>query len=156
MYIVDWRTDSGGAGRLSGDGVHGRIYRVSWAGTKEQPALPLRPMDSWMKMRRLSDDDLLKTLTSDEASLRKRAQRELIQRGDENLAALRKLLQDGDQPLTARIAALGALESFWNEEVQKAFQKTLVGGARKPLRRLAAEGLGRNAPHGDKERQLAC
>jgi len=155
MYIVDWRTDSGGAGRLSGDGVHGRVYRVSWVGTKEQPALPPRPMDSWMKIRRLSDEDLLKTLASDEASFRTRAQRELIQRGDRNLSALRKLLLDSEQPLSARIAALGALQSFWNAEVQQAFQQTLVSSAEEPLRRLAAEGLGLNAPRGDKETQVA-
>src|SRR5262245_49744625 len=28
MYVCDWRTDSGGAGRLWGDGQHGRIYRI--------------------------------------------------------------------------------------------------------------------------------
>src|SRR5262249_15128135 len=30
MYVVDWRTNSGGAGKLWGDGVHGRIYRLTW------------------------------------------------------------------------------------------------------------------------------
>ena len=25
IYILDWRTDSGGAGKLWGDGVHGRL-----------------------------------------------------------------------------------------------------------------------------------
>ena len=33
IYILDWRTDSGGAGKLWGDGVHGRLYRLSWSGT---------------------------------------------------------------------------------------------------------------------------
>jgi len=155
IYIVDWRTDSSGAGRLWGDGVHGRIYRVSWAGTKEQPALPPRPMDSWMKIVRLSDDDLLKTLASEEASYRTRAQRELIKRGPRNLLALRKVLDDREQPLAARIVALGTLQSFWNGDVQKAFQQTLVSGDEGVLRRLAAEGLGRLASHGDPAVQLA-
>ena len=44
IYVVDWRTNSGGAGRLWGDGKNGRIYRLTWAGTKENPALPPRPM----------------------------------------------------------------------------------------------------------------
>ena len=42
IYVCDWRTDSGGAGKLSGDGKHGRIYRITWAGTKDSPALPRR------------------------------------------------------------------------------------------------------------------
>jgi putative membrane-bound dehydrogenase-like protein len=59
MYVVDWRTDSGGAGKLWGDGKHGRIYRITWAGTKDEPALPPRPMDSWAGFARMSDADLL-------------------------------------------------------------------------------------------------
>ncbi len=148
MYVVDWRTDSGGAGRLSGDGVHGRIYRISWAGAKDQPARPLRPMDSWRKVVRLSDDDLLKVLTGEESSDRSHAQRELVRRGARNLAALLRLLRDVEQPLTARISALGILESFWNGDVQTAFQEVLANDEG-PLRRLAAEGLGRGAVRGD-------
>src|SRR6185369_35049 len=35
IYICDWRTDSAGSGKMSGDGQHGRLYRLSWAGTKD-------------------------------------------------------------------------------------------------------------------------
>src|SRR5262249_30578807 len=149
IYVVDWRTDSGGAGRLSGDGVHGRIYRVSWTGTKEKPALPRRSMESWASILKQSDEDLLKTLAGEEASDRTKAQRELVRRGDKNRGALLNLLQDGEQPLTARVAALGALESFWNEDVRKALQRVLENGEG-PLRRLEAEGLGRHAAAGDR------
>jgi putative membrane-bound dehydrogenase-like protein len=149
MYVVDWRTDASGAGRLSGDGVHGRIYRVSWSGTKEQAALPRRSMGSWAAILKQSDEDLLKTLAGEEASDRTKAQRELVRRGDKNRIALRNLLRDGEQPLTARVAALGVLESFWDDDVRKAFQKVLENGEG-PLRRLAAEVLGRNAAKGDK------
>ncbi|HEY7153251.1 MAG TPA: PVC-type heme-binding CxxCH protein [Gemmataceae bacterium] len=149
MYVVDWRTDASGAGRLSGDGVHGRIYRVSWSGTKEQAPLPRRPMSSWAGILKQSDEDLLKTLAGEEASGRTKAQRELVRRGDKNRVALLNLLQDGEQPLTARVAALGVLESFWDDDVRKAFQKVLENDEG-PLRRLAAEGLGRNGAKGDK------
>jgi putative membrane-bound dehydrogenase-like protein len=149
MYIVDWRTESNGVGRLCGDGIHGRIYRLSWAGTKEQPALPLRPMDSWAKVIKQTEADLLKTLAGEEASDRAKAQRELVRRGDKNLAALLDFLRDGEQPLTAHIAALGVVESFWDKEVQKVFERELAHGEG-PLRRLAADGLGRNAAPGDK------
>src|SRR5208337_411168 len=67
MYIVDWRTDSGGAGRLWGDGKNGRIYRVTWSGTREDPAIAPRSMDSWDKIGKMSDEDLLKTLASPDA-----------------------------------------------------------------------------------------
>jgi putative membrane-bound dehydrogenase-like protein len=149
IYVVDWRTDSSGTGRLSGDGVHGRIYRASWAGTKEKPALPRRSMESWVPILKQSDEDLLKTLAGEEGSDRTKAQRELVRRGRKEQVALLKLLEDGEQPLTARIAALGILESFWNEDVRKAFKEVLERGEG-PLRRLAAEGLGRNAATGDK------
>ncbi len=94
----------------------------------------------------------MKTLASEDASDRTKAQRELVKRGDKNRAALLKLLQNGEQPLPARLAALGALESFWNDEVHKTFGEVLAEGE-KPLRRLAADGLGLNAPRGDKTAQ---
>jgi putative membrane-bound dehydrogenase-like protein len=144
MYVVDWRTDSGGAGRLWGDGRHGRIYRLTWAGTKDRPALPTRPMDSWAKIGKMSDADLFKTLAGPEASDRAKAQRELVRRGERHRPALLRMMLDGDQPFVARAAALGALQSFWNGEVQEAFEKLLTDG-NPNLRRLAAEGLGLNA-----------
>ncbi|HZY83327.1 MAG TPA: PVC-type heme-binding CxxCH protein, partial [Gemmataceae bacterium] len=154
MYVVDWRTDSGGAGKLWGDGKHGRIYRITWAGTKDEPALPPRPMDSWAGFARMSDADLLKTLSSEEASFRGRAQRVLVQRGVQNRADLLKLLGDAEAPPRARIAALGALESFWNADVQDAFAKVLREGDA-DLQRLAAEGIGLSAAPGDKAAQEA-
>ena len=44
IYVCDWRTNSGGAGKLSGDGINGRIYRITWAGTDGQPR-PAPPRD---------------------------------------------------------------------------------------------------------------
>jgi putative membrane-bound dehydrogenase-like protein len=150
MYVCDWRTDSGGAGRLWGDNKHGRIYRLSWAGTgKEEPARPLRGLDSWAKIARLKDADLLKKLPNEDFSDRQRAQRELVRRGPKHRPALLKMLADDEQPLAARIAALGALESFWNKDVAKAFCAVLED-SEPDLRRLAAEGLSRNCARGDK------
>ncbi len=95
MYIVDWRTDSGGAGRLWGDGEHGRIYRITWAGTKEQPALDPRPMDSWAKIVKSDNDGLLEALHSENASDRSVAQpRDRPSRGNALRPALLKLLHD--------------------------------------------------------------
>src|SRR5262249_35708290 len=150
MYIVDWRTDSGGAGRLWGDGKHGRIYRVSWGGTAKEPAIPLRGMKSWAKIGKLTDDDLFKMLASPEFSDRQKVQQELVRRGEKHRAALLKLVKNGDEPAPVRIAALGALQSFWNKEVQATFME-LLGDADANVRRLSADGLALNATAGDKE-----
>jgi putative membrane-bound dehydrogenase-like protein len=144
LYVVDWRTDSSGAGRLWGDGQHGRIYRLTWAGTKERPALAPRAMDSWQKIAKMATADLLKTLAADEAGDRARARCELVRRGADNRKALLDLLANAEQPQAARLEALGALQAFWNADVLKAFQE-LLQIAESPLRRMAAEGLGLNA-----------
>ncbi|HXD85479.1 MAG TPA: PVC-type heme-binding CxxCH protein, partial [Urbifossiella sp.] len=81
IYVCDWRTDSGGAGKLSGDGIHGRIYRIRWAGTKETSAIPLRGMDSWAQIRKLSDDKLADALNSADMTDRVEARKELVRRG---------------------------------------------------------------------------
>ena len=148
MYICDWRTDSGGAGRLWGDGVHGRIYRVTWAGTKDQPAIPLRGMDSWDKIVHQSDADLIKTLYSDDFSDRMVANRELMRRGPRNRAALLALLTNEEAPIHPRLHALGALQTMWNEDVKFAFI-ALLRNPNPDLARLAADGLSLNCNQGD-------
>jgi putative membrane-bound dehydrogenase-like protein len=154
MYIVDWRTNSGGAGQLWGDGVHGRIYRVSWAGTEKEPVIDLRGRDSWAKIGKMSQEDLLKTLASPRFSDRQAAQQELVRRGPRCLADLLKIVRDPDQLLRARIAALGASESLWNSDVELAVFK-LLQDKNATLRRLAADALELNADHGDKNAHAA-
>ncbi|MBI1832055.1 MAG: HEAT repeat domain-containing protein, partial [Planctomycetes bacterium] len=141
MYVCDWRTDSGGAGKLWGDGRNGRIYRLSWKGTKDQPAIALRGLDSWAKIAKLDDAELLKTLESDNFSDRQRAQHEIVRRGDKQREALLAVLKDVDKKsIVARIAALGALQSFWNKDVKEAFIERLRDFS-PDVRRLAADGL---------------
>jgi hypothetical protein len=129
IYVVDRR------------GKGGRIYRLTWAGTKDEPALPRSGMDSWSKIVQLPDADLLKALAREDAGERDCARKELARRGDKNRTALIKLLHDDEQPLVARIAALGALHSLHDDAVQKAFVKA-VGEGDAELRKLAADGLG--------------
>ncbi|MSU77425.1 MAG: hypothetical protein EXS16_04930 [Gemmataceae bacterium] len=144
MYVCDWRTDSGGAGKLWGDGKHGRIYRISWRGTKEHPAIPLRGLDSWSKIAKVSDADLFKTLENDNFTDRERARHELVRRGDKHRKALLKLFLDEDnKPAHARIAALGVLQSFWNGEVKAAVIDRLIDFS-PDIRRLCAEALALN------------
>jgi putative membrane-bound dehydrogenase-like protein len=147
VYICDTGVDLG-ADRLSGDGEHGRIYRLSWAGTKDQPALPLRGLDSWAKVDKMSEQDLLDTLAAPDFSDRCRAGRALVRKGETVRPVLLKLLGDGGQPLPARIAALGAVQSFWNDDVRAAFVRLLDDGE-PDLRRLTADGLALNCKPGD-------
>lgn len=150
MYVCDWRTDSGGAGKLWGDGKHGRIYRLSWKGTESHPAIPSRGLDAWAKIAKQDDADLIKALASDNFSDRLRAQQEIVRRGDKQRAELIKLLKDDDRPTVARIAALGALQSFWNDEVSAAVIDRL-GDFAPEIRRLAADALALHCKKGDSD-----
>jgi quinoprotein glucose dehydrogenase len=149
MYVCDWRTDSGGAGRLWGDGQHGRIYRVTWTGTTTEPALQPRRLDSWAQIQKMDDHDLLKSLRSEDFSYRQKAQLQLIGHGKKNVAALGKLVRGDREPQGARLAALGVLEALWSDGMEELFGR-LLNDSDPAVRRLAAEGLGLNSKPGDR------
>jgi putative membrane-bound dehydrogenase-like protein len=140
IYVVDGR---------GGDGKHGRIYRLTWAGTRDYPTLPRRATDSWLKVVRSSDDDLIAALGSPDFSDRERARAELVRRGPRNSAALGRRLADVRRPLPARIAALGALQSFWSDDVAKLFLDRL-NDPEPDVRRLAADAVALSARRGDR------
>jgi quinoprotein glucose dehydrogenase len=146
IYVVD-RHSNLILGKPRGDGEHGRIYRLTWTGTKDQPALPPRDRDSAAKVAKLDDDDLIKALIANESGDAPRL--ELIRRGEKERPALLKLLKDGEQPDEARIAALSALESMWNGDVQALAVHLLTKESSADLRRLSADALGLNAAKGD-------
>jgi putative membrane-bound dehydrogenase-like protein len=148
MYVCDWRTDSGGAGKLWGDGKNGRIYRLSWKGDDAFPAIPTRSKESWARLVQQGERDLFKELDGDNFSDRQKAQQELVRRGAKLLPSWLDVLKNGSTP--ARIAALGAVQSFWNDDVQKAIIE-LLAAAPDELRRLGVEAIGLNAPRGNQE-----
>ena len=145
IYVCDWRTDSGGAGKLWGDGVHGRIYRVSWAGTDNTPAIPLRDFNSWAALLRQSTDALTDTLESPDFTLRLLARNELIRRGPAARATVLSRFISGKFSDPARLVALGVLQAHWCEEVEDLF-RLLLNDSSATVRRLAAEGLGLHSP----------
>jgi quinoprotein glucose dehydrogenase len=147
IYICDWRTDSGGAGKLWGDGKGGRIYKLRWIGTKDEPELPLRGMDSWAKLVKAGDADLVKALAAPDFSDRLVARNELVRRG----VASRGLVLTNwkDIPAAGRLAALGVLHPYWNDDVENLFCDLALEGTA-DLRRLAVEGLGLRAKRGSK------
>ena len=148
IYVCDWRTNSGGAGKLSGDGIHGRIYRITWVGNSETPALPRREMDSWAKIQLLPDDKLVDALARPDLTDRVEARKELVRRGAKARdLVLRKLISgglDGD----ARIPALGVLFAGWNSDVED-LCRLLTNDASRDIRRVAIEGLGQHAKPND-------
>lgn len=144
VYVCDWRTDSGGAGKLSGDGVNGRVYRIRWAGTTQEPALPLRATDSWAKVRALPDAQLVEALNLPDLTDRVEARKELVRRGDKARDLVLTCYKAGLIAGDAQLPAVGVLTAGWNADVEELFHK-LAGDPSADVRRLAVEGLGANA-----------
>lgn len=142
IYVVDWRTDSGGAGRLSGDGQHGRIYRIHWGGDRKTPALPLRSLTSRRDLLKSTNDNLRAALHGSDFSSRQAAHLELARRGENK--SLLEILKNPSEPIEARIHALVAQFPAWGPDSTS----TVLSICEDPsadLRRLAAEILGRRA-----------
>ncbi|MFO0864520.1 MAG: PVC-type heme-binding CxxCH protein [Gemmataceae bacterium] len=140
IYVCDWRTDSGGAGRLWGDGKHGRILRITWAGTKDQPAIAPRGKDAWAKLAKESDEELFRSLDDESLIDRKLVTQELVRRGEKSRAGFLKVLADADRTVRARTHAIAGAQQFWNDDVRKAMIDR-VGDQIADLRRTAAEAL---------------
>ena len=141
MYVCDWRTDSGGAGKLSGDGIHGRIYRIRWVGTKDQPAIPLRSLDSWAKLIALPDDKLADALNAPDLTDRVEARKELVRRGTKSRGIVLSKFVSGKFNADGRLPALGLLQSFWNADVEDFF-RLQINNESADVRRVAVEAPG--------------
>lgn len=144
IYIVDWRTDSGGAGQLSGDGQHGRIYRLRWGGTEDAPAIALAPRDRWAKLTSAPQETLWEALESPEFEIRKRALEELLKREDVDRMRFVDVALDTNRPGPTRAAAMGAACREYHPHVEQALC-FLLSDRSPELRRLAAEYLDRQA-----------
>ncbi len=144
IYVCDWRTNSGGAGKLSGDGVNGRIYRLTWVGTKDSPALPRRGMDSWAKITKQTDVELLKTLAAPDLTDRVQARKELVRRGPAARDLVLKKFVSGALDGNARLVAIGVLTANWGPDVEDLF-RLLINDESADVRRLALEGMAYHA-----------
>ncbi|MBN9122837.1 MAG: HEAT repeat domain-containing protein [Planctomycetes bacterium] len=144
VYVCDWATDSGGAGKLSGDGTHGRVYRITWDGTADKPAIPRRGMDSWAKIKRQSDEELLATLAAPDLTDRVEARKELVRRGPKARDLVLKKFVSGMLDGPSRLVAIGVLAAAWNSEVEDLF-RLLINDESPDVRRLAVDALAYNA-----------
>ncbi len=158
LYILDWRTDSGGAGQLSGNGKTGRIYRMTWAGTESEPARPTLPPDRFAKQRDLKDDALIEALRSDDYQTRYRAGLELIRRKPRDLALkLRRPSREETSSLASRhkLAIYAGLP--WGRRVigfdtglnSIATGRKIEDGGKPILKRLLYEYEGKSPEPGD-------
>lgn len=145
IYIVDWRTDSGGAGNLWGDEAHGRIYKLSWSGTADVPAIPLGPLDAWSKLPQAEDETLWSLLDSPDSETRKRAQRELVRRGVKNRDRFLQVAASTGRSAAARIMAIGGACQMFNRDVYEKLIR-LLKDEHAEVRRSAADALSQNAP----------
>ncbi|HET6575589.1 MAG TPA: PVC-type heme-binding CxxCH protein [Fimbriiglobus sp.] len=154
IYVCDWRTDSGGAGRLSGDGAHGRIYRVKWVGTTDSPAIQLRGLNSWAELLQLSDAKLALKLDAPDLTDRVVARKELVRRGLKARDAVLRVFVSGGYDADGRLAALGVLQAHWSPVVEDLF-RLLLNDTNADTRRLAAEGLGHHGKPKDRRNHEA-
>lgn len=140
IYVCDWRTDSGGAGRLSGDGKNGRIYRMRWVGTKDHPAIPLRGLESWANLIKLPTESLADSLSAPDFTDRVEARKELIRRGAEGRNAVLKRFTANKLSADGRLVAVGVLQSNWSPQTEEIF-RFLLRDVNATVRRLAIEAL---------------
>src|SRR5262249_45966011 len=131
-------------------GNGGRLLRLSWAGTKDEVAIKLRPFDTWAKTAKLADAELIKALLDDELTVREVAPRELGRRGDKNRAEVLKLFLNDRTPTASQIAAMGVLQAMPDGAVLKALRDTAENGDA-DLRLMGASLLALCAKEGDKE-----
>lgn len=148
IYVCDWRTDSGGAGKLSGDGVHGRIYRIRWAGTATTPELPLRGLDSWAKILKLDTEALVDVLSAPDLTDRIEARKELVRRRAKGRDAVLRRFVSGKIDGPARLPALGVLQAHWSADVEDLFRLLLTDES-PDVRRVAVEAIGTSATSSD-------
>jgi putative heme-binding domain-containing protein len=158
LYILDWRTDSGGAGQLSGNGQTGRIYRLTWSGTEQEPARPTLPRDRLVGIEQATEESLIKSLGSEDTTLRRAASLELVRRGPDHdrCARLFVIAYSPSAPVAARKHALLTLSALLGEDTRRLKQDDLANlfemalsatltDQSPTLRRLSAELIGRFA-----------
>lgn len=161
LYVLDWRTDSGGAGQLSGNGQTGRIYRLTWSGTDKEPALSTLPRDRFARLGAANTAELFAALDSgDDYPLRRAASLELIRRGPKEVDAdlLPIFLEHDRHPAIAKLHTLGILWALHADDPKfRAILTRVLADGSSDVRRYAFELLGRKTlPGDDQDRALAA
>lgn len=154
LYILDWRTDSGGAGALSGNGKTGRLYRMTWGGTDEEPARPTLPRDRYVRLLQGDEPALIEALKSDDYGMRRVANLELIRRGVKDTKALSALWDDPKVSPATKRHALAIASALGFDKARAVLQKALKDQD-SSVKRLAYEYAARAAALSDDPSKLA-
>src|SRR5262249_61778552 len=104
----------------------------------EHPGSAARGSASWAKIVNQLDEQFLQSLAWANFSGRLVTQREIAHRGERFRPALLQIVATPDYGHDARLLALGALESFWKDDVRRTFIHVL-SDADADLVRLAAD-----------------
>lgn len=151
IYIVDWRTNSTGPGWFWGDAKHGRIWRLTWQGTADMPAIARGKMDTWSKLATLAADDLIAKLDSTDGQLRTSPQQQLMKRqenkpSDARRQSLIAVAKDTNKSPAARAASLCVAARTIDSAGADALVAAIAESKTQPeLARLAVELIGHNA-----------
>lgn len=136
----------------AGKGDQGHIYRLSWGGSDDHPAIPLAPLDSWQQIASAGEDQLTALLSSDEFELRRRAALELISRArsNANLApsiATRAttIAYDDSRRAIVRAAAMSVAAHAMDATAFEALL-LMLGHDDPDIQRLAAQALADHPP----------
>ena len=137
LYVLDWRTDSGGAGALSGNGKTGRIYRLTWGGTDKEPSKPTLDRLRMTEIAVLPLDRLFQLLDDEDYGLRYRASLELMRRGD-RLASVVAGKESKDEKNETGALWLKARESVFKSERSMRHLRMTIGHWSNPPRLIRA------------------
>ena len=159
IYIADWRTDRPRDQGTAGDGKRGRIYRLSWGGNNDLPAIPLGPLDSWQPIAEAGEDQLTALLSSDEFDLRRRAAWELISRARANpdlassiASRATTIAYDDSRRPVVRAAAIAVAAQVMDATAFEALL-LMLGHDDPDIQRLAAQALADHPPAAAEPRQ---
>lgn len=148
IYIADRRNDK-----------QGRIYRLSWGGNDDLPAIPLAPLDAWQQIAAGSEDQLAALLSSDEFEIRRRAALELVRRAAANpslalsiAARATTIAYDDSRLVTVRAAALAVAAQLMDETALEALL-LMINEDHPDVQRLAAVALSDHPPRRAEDRQ---
>ncbi|HZN33861.1 MAG TPA: hypothetical protein VFB80_08575, partial [Pirellulaceae bacterium] len=156
LYVVDWHS-TGDFSSGTGGSKQGRIFRLSWSGWKDMPAVSLAPRDRWAKLAADSDEQLLAHLEASDPELRRRAGQEIAARAHKDPAQAAKfrprlaaLAADESKSISVRASAIPAAGQLLDRPLREALGELLTHKDA-DLVRLAAEALGNSPPAQEEE-----
>ena len=146
LYILDRRGPaSKGQGVEPGEAAGGRIYRLVHSTDPDPRKMPALLPNTWDRVRVMPTDRLVaEVLPGPDLGAAERALREVVERGVAGRVALLAAGNNPALPPQARMLAILGARQLWADEVELNLA-ALLRDPRPEIRRLAVQGLGRDA-----------